>query len=219
VIEGKLADKAVEWADLVLPYVKRHRCIPQVFRSGKSALLIIDMQKFFLESSSHAYLPLAEPIIENVQRLLDAYRSTSNPIAFTRHALCKGESAGTMGRWWGDVVYDEQERSRIITQLAPQASEVVLRKTKYNAFAGTDLESILRKWGTTSVVITGVMTHLCCETTARDAFVRDFDVYFVIDATATKSEDLHIASLKTLADGFAIPVKTDEVIQWVSAKK
>ncbi|MBE0518197.1 MAG: isochorismatase family protein [Thermoplasmata archaeon] len=218
-VEGKLVDKAVEWADSVLPYIKRHHGTPQVFQAGKSALLIIDMQKFFLESSSHAYIPLAEPIIENVQRLLRAYRSASNPIVFTRHALCQGESAGAMGRWWGDVVYDEQERSQIIPQLAPQSDEVVLRKTRYNAFVGTDLESILCKWGITSVVITGVMTHLCCETTARDAFVRDFDVYFVIDATATKSEDLHIASLKTLADGFAIPVKTDEVIQWMSAKE
>lgn len=218
-VEGGLADKAAERTDPARPRADRHQFAPQAFQSGESALLIIDMQRFFLESSSHAYVPLAEPIIENVQRLLDAYRGASSPVVFTRHALCQGESAGAMGRWWGDVVYDDQERSRIIPQLASQAGEVVLRKTRYNAFTGTDLEKLLRKWGTTSVVITGVMTHLCCETTARDAFVRDFDVYFVTDATAAKSEDLHMASLKTLADGFATLAKTDEVIQWVSAKK
>jgi len=65
------------------------------------------------------------------------------------------------------------------------------------------------------VLITGVMTHLCCETTAREAFVRDFKVFFAIDGTATKSDDLHVASLKTLTDGFAIPVTTEEVLGWL----
>ena len=65
-------------------------------------------------------------------------------------------------------------------------------------------------------MICGVMTHLCCETTARDAFMRGFDVYFVMDATATCNEELHLSSLLTLSHGFAVMVETEEVLGWLS---
>lgn len=129
--------------------------------------------------------------------------------------MLRNESARAMGRWWSDVLYDDDEMSAIVPELEPLPWETVLRKTRYSAFAGTDLEERLKGLGVTRLLITGVMTHLCCETTARDAFVRDFDVFFVIDGTATKNEDLHISSLKTLSDGFAIPVETREVIRWM----
>jgi isochorismate hydrolase len=121
-----------------------------------------------------------------------------------------------MGRWWADRIRDEDPMSRIVSSLKPKDSEIVLRKTKYNAFSGTDLEARLRRQGVKQLLITGVMTHLCCETTARDAFTRDFDVFVVIDGMTSSSEDLHVSSLKTLVDGFAIPVTTDEVLRWLS---
>ncbi len=65
------------------------------------------------------------------------------------------------------------------------------------------------------LVITGIMTHLCCETTARDAFMRDYEIYFVIDSTASYNETLHVSSLMTLTNGFAIPVKTDTILKEV----
>jgi isochorismate hydrolase len=69
--------------------------------------------------------------------------------------------------------------------------------------------------GVEQVVVVGVLTHLCCETTARDAFMRGFDVFFVADATATKSLSLHVASLRTLADGFCTLATTEEVLRWM----
>jgi len=105
--------------------------------------------------------------------------------------------------------------SHIVPSLRPTDGEVVLRKSKYNAFAGTDLETELRQLGVKQLLITGVMTHLCCETTAREAFTRDFDVFVVIDGMTSRSEDLHVSSLKTLVDGFAIPVTTEEALRWL----
>ncbi|MES0360330.1 MAG: isochorismatase family protein, partial [Anaerolineales bacterium] len=61
----------------------------------------------------------------------------------------------------------------------------------------------------------GVMTHLCCETTARSAFVRGFEVFFVIDGTATYNEDYHMATLLNLAHGFTTPVLTKEVLKFI----
>ena len=105
--------------------------------------------------------------------------------------------------------------SHIVPSLKPKDGEIVLRKSKYNAFAGTDLEAELKRLAVKQLLITGVMTHLCCETTARDAFTRDLDVFVVIDGMASSSEDLHVSSLKTLVDGFAIPVTTEEALRWL----
>lgn len=86
-----------------------------------------------------------------------------------------------------------------------------MSKHTYNAFYGTDLESHLKELGKTEVIVTGVMTNCCCETTARDAFVRGFRVFFSTDATATSNEDLHNSSLKTLAFGFAYLVNVNSL--------
>jgi len=86
------------------------------------------------------------------------------------------------------------------------------RKEYYSAFFRTDLEDTLRRRGITRVVICGVMTHLCCETTARDAFMSGWEVAMVADGTATLNEELHLSSLRCLVHGFAMPALAEEVL-------
>jgi len=209
-------DKGKKWKRILAPYLSQHRIENVRFVPAESALIVIDMQRYFLETASHAFIPMATEIVDNVRSLVAEYHRKEFPVIFTRHALLQSESPGMMASWWGDNLYDDDEMSRISPALRVEKGDAVVRKTRYNAFTGTDLDGILRRRGVRSLLITGVMTHLCCETTARDAFVRDFKVFFVIDGTATQSEDLQIASLKTLTDGFAIPVTTKEVLEWLS---
>ena len=210
--------KATDYIRLAKPYMSKHRTANHELVPKESALLVIDMQGLFLDKSSHSYLPDAEDIVDNVRDLIDAYRRRSLPIIFTRHASKRSENAGAMGRWWGDVVRDGDKAGDIDPRFAPKKGEKVIRKTRYSAFVGTDMLQHLCAESVSSVVITGVMTHLCCESTARDAFMRDFDVFLIVDGTASKTEDLHVSSIKTLTDGFAIPVKTSEVIRWLKTK-
>jgi isochorismate hydrolase len=214
-IADKLTEKTKEWMELLRPYLSEHRTRAHKFSPKASALLVIDMQRCFLERESHAFLPTSESILGNVESLVAEYRAKSLPIIFTRHAILPDEDPGAMGRWWGDGIRNEDPMSHIVPSLRPADGEIVLRKSKYNAFAGTDLEAELRRLGVKQLLITGVMTHLCCETTARDAFTRDFDVFVVIDGMTSSSEDLHVSSLKTLVDGFAIPVTTEEALRWL----
>jgi isochorismate hydrolase len=100
-------------------------------------------------------------------------------------------------------LHDESPFSRIIPEFAAKPGFKVMRKTQYDAFYGTDLERRLKAAGAKSIVVCGVMTDLCCETTARSAFVRGFDILFCADGTATTSEQLHVSALRTLAHGFA----------------
>jgi isochorismate hydrolase len=99
----------------------------------------------------------------------------------------------------------------LIKAINPHENELVIDKNRYSAFMGTPLEEILKYRKIEDLIITGVMTNCCCETTAREAFMRDYRVFFVSDATATMNNDLHIASLKNLAFAFAYVVDTKDL--------
>lgn len=210
ITENTIKRKSQKWLKDIDKYIKKRKDFQ--LDISRSALLVIDMQNFFLSGSSHAFIPSAKAIVPNIKRLVEAYRRYHYPIVFTRHALTDGEDVGIMGRWWRDTVMDGEYSSRIIPSLKPRKNEFSIRKYKYSPFYNTELEKFLKAKDVKSIVLTGVMTHLCCETAAREAFVRDLEVYFVIDATATINEELHVASLKTLAHGFAVPVITEEVL-------
>jgi isochorismate hydrolase len=201
--EVNLKAKSLNWLEQIGYY--SYNFEDWKFIPSSSALLVIDMQDFFLSENSHAFIAASKAITPNVHRLITAFREAKLPVIFTKHSLLENEEPGIMGRWWADVIREESELSQISPFLAPLSSEAVIRKTRYNAFYKTELEDVLKKEKAKSVVVTGVMTHLCCETTAREAFTRDFEVFFVVDGTATQNEELHLSSLRTLSHGFAVP--------------
>lgn len=89
----------------------------------------------------------------------------------------------------------------------------ILKKYAYDAFYKTELEKFLKEKEIKDIVASGVMTHLCCETTIRSAFIRGFNVYFPIDATATYNKKFHLATFYNLSHGFSIPVLSEEIIK------
>ncbi len=211
--EEGLVDRTERWLRALDAYRSATRGKRHPLTTEGSALLVIDMQRYFLDDGSHAFLADSRPVLENVSALVGRYRELGLPIVFTRHAVKEDEDAGIMGTWWGDTLREGDPMSDIVDELRPVAGEEVLRKTRYSAFIGTDLERKLRSTDVERLIITGVMTHLCCESTARDAFMRDFEVFFVVDGTCSGDDDLHISSLRCLTDGFAIPVTTEEVLR------
>ncbi|MCL0073361.1 isochorismatase family protein [Dehalococcoidia bacterium] len=176
----------------------------------RSALVIVDMQRYFLEDSSHAFIPAARAIVPRLTKLIQAYSQHGLPIVFTRH-LNTDANAGMMSRWWQDLIRADDPASEIIPEF-DLSQGVVIEKSQYDAFYETALDEMLREKGVTQIVICGVMSHLCCETTARSAFVRGFEVFFTVDGTATYTEAFHRATLLNLAHGFAVPVLTHEIL-------
>ncbi len=179
-----------------------------------TAFLIMDMQNFFFDESSHAFTPSAPNIINRIVLLRDRCRELNIPVIYTRHVNTP-EDAGQMGKWWRDYITRENIMSGIINELSEPGMEII-EKTQYNAFYKTDLENILRSRNISQLIISGVMTHLCCETTAREAYVRDFDVFFGIDFTATYNRKFHGSTLCNLAHGFAFPLTADELLEKLS---
>lgn len=215
-VDEDLGAATRDWLQQIRPYRRDKREAQYAFQPDDSALLVIDMQQFFLDEESHAYIPRGRAVLENIAKVVDRFREMDRPIIYTRHAYLDDEPLGVMERWWNDNIREGDPLSEIAPEIKPAIGDVVLRKTRYSAFIGTGLEEMLRSAGIQRLVVTGVMTHLCCETTAREAFMRDFDVYFVVDATASSDDDLHLSSLRTLTDGFVIPVTTEEVLRWKS---
>jgi len=186
----------------------RHRRTSK-YDPEKSALLILDMQSYFLEPSSHAFIPSAAAIVPRLKALAQSYYSYNLPVIFTQH-LNTLQDAGSMASWWKDLIRVDNPQSAIIPDF-DFSNRYVLRKSQYDAFYQTPLEDTLHKKGVSQVVVSGVMTHLCCETTARSAFVRGFEVFFIVDGTATYNEDHHLAALLNLSHGFATPILAAEI--------
>ncbi len=202
-----IGGKAREMLNDVEELRKRH---PLKLSCDKSALLVLDMQRYFLEESSHAFVPSAQAIIPNISKLIDACSEKQIPIIFTRH-LNSETNSGMMAKWWQELITPENPLSEIVDEL-DTSKGAIIKKSQYDAFHETNLEEMLHNKGITQVIICGVTTHLCCETTARSAFVRGFEVFLTIDGTATFRESFHRATMLSAAHGFAMPMLTSEII-------
>ncbi len=180
----------------------------------RSALVVLDAQRFFCDPASHAHLPALAHVLPRIRELVHGFEEAGSPVLYTRHALAEGEDPGRMGDWWGDVVREGTLESRLSPALDAPPRAQVLRKTRYDAFEGTDLDGRLRSAGVTTVVLAGVMTHLCCETTARAAFGRGYHVAVAMDGTASTDEEFHLGSLRALAHGFAQVRTAAQLLRW-----
>lgn len=195
---GTIDTLAGKWMDRFGEPAKRTL---SVFRPADAALVVLDMQRYFLDSESHAYVPGSEEILLRIKILCEAFIEKKRPVVLTRH-INTPENAGIMASWWNDLIQSESPLCSITSDL-PQEKANILTKSRYDAFFRTDLESMLHGFDVRQVVVTGVLTHLCCETTARSAFVRDFHVFFPVDGSATYNEQYHQATLRNLSHGFA----------------
>jgi ureidoacrylate peracid hydrolase len=189
---------------------------PMKLQVPKTALLVIDMQRFFADPAGKGYLPCTKAIMPNMRRLLRVFRKARRPVIFTRHAHHPQMlDAGIMVRWWKESIVEGTPESEILAELAPRASEKIVTKHRYSAFYDTDLQTVLRSLRIEDLVICGVMTNMCVESTARDAYFRDYQTFLPADATGAPTEEMHRASLLNLAYGFSWVTTTAAIIRQV----
>ncbi len=177
-----------------------------------AALLVVDMQRVFLDGSSKVHD--AEAVMQRVGDLARAFRDRGRPVVYTRHLHADdGSDGGNLLWWWGSVIRESSEGGQLHPDVLPRESELVVRKNTYDAFNGTDLHERLEGMGVRDLVVCGVMTNLCCETSAREAFCLGYRVKFVADATGTAADSMQIATLINLAYGFAQVVLAEDLIE------
>lgn len=209
VTSENLKEKTKIWLEKISAF-NQHKI--QISKTN-SALLVIDMQKFFLDPNSSSFTCGGIAIIPNIKKLINVFRKIRLPVIYTKHVHHPGLlDAGIMSWWWDDMCVEGTPESEIHQELEPTLQEKVILKHRYSAFFNTDLETVLRCLKVEDLVITGVMTNMCCESTVRDAYFRDYKTFFLADATGTINEEMHLASLLNLAYGFAYITTTEDII-------
>ena len=207
-----------------------------------TALLIIDMQEYFLNPQS----PFSRLIgrraeglgeyfqerangqaVPNIRRLLDDFRAAKQRVIYTTHA-----SETKDGKDWslpfkrmnaeaneqiGEIALPAKTDpwARIVADLAPASDEVVINKTTYGAFSSTGLDATLRSMGIKTIVLVGVVTNRCVETTMRGAADRGYRVILVDDATATFSQEVQDATTLSLKGAYGFVRQTDETLSLI----
>jgi biuret amidohydrolase len=196
---------------------------------GDVALLVIDVQQEYFKPGGPAAFDSAQSILPQANRLIDGFRKAGKDVIFVQHAhRADGSDAGRMGDFLPPGEADSFVEGSPEVQFHPDLNfrpdDIVVVKRRYSAFLGTDLEAILHTSRTRAVVIVGLMTSFCCETTARDAHGRDYEVLFVSDANEgpdledqegnpVSHQQVLASTLTALAAGFAEIVTTDEILE------
>jgi isochorismate hydrolase len=201
-------EKVQKWQE-ILQTIKKGQI--NLINREKMALLVLDMQKIFGLKSSHAYVPSFPTIVPIIQKLISFFMKNKSKIYLTRH-ITNNIDNDPMVRWWKNPILEEADESNIIDEI-PQDMCTVIKKNQYSAFYNTNLLRELESNHIETLIISGVMTHLCCETTIRDAFMKGFNIILVMDGTASYTEDLHLGSMKSITHGFGQCLSADDLIK------
>ncbi len=154
----------------------------------KTALLVMDLQNVFVAGSEKFSAPDGLLIVERMNQLAAVCRSQRIPVIYTAHQMRRDMS--NLGVFdeiipQAKFISEDDKEAQLHPDLDIQEGDIILKKPRFGAFRGTDLDLILRGKHIETVIIGGVATSVCCETTARQAFHLDYRVIFLGDGTAS----------------------------------
>jgi nicotinamidase-related amidase len=195
---------------------------------AKTVMIVVDMQNDFVAEGAKLRSAQAAAMVPRLAATLKFCRENGIRIIYTTHVHRRdGSDMGLYDDLYGPVadrssLVDGTPGVDIFPDLAPAAGEHLIKKHRYSAFIGTDLDLILREWGIETVIVSGTTTENCCHATARDAMFRNYKVAFLSDATGTfdypdvgqgamSAAEVHKATLIVLAFSTAHVMTVDEL--------
>lgn len=190
---------------------------------GRTALLLIDMQVDFADPAgglgrSGMDMTAPQAAVKQAVLLADAARKAGVPCVFVRLVTHDADETEFLQDWKlrrnadGPPLCREGSPGARFVGPQPQAGEMVFSKTRYNAFMGTGLDAALRDAGADTLVVAGLTTECCIDSSVRDAFERNYHVFVASDATACYAPELHQAALRALALNCAGLATTAELL-------
>jgi len=205
------------------------RTLREKVEPGHSALLIVDVQNDFCAEGGGMHregrdLSLVQAMVPRLAALIEQARAAGVPCIWIRNVY------NNEPNWYLSEVWLEQAMRRRkgayvefpmcerdgwggdFYQVRPRPDEVIMIKHRYGAFESSDLDLILRSRGIRTVIMTGVATNVCVETTARQAFLRDYYVVFTSDCTATYSQAEHDGTLRNIDQFFGQVASAEEIV-------
>lgn len=194
------------------------------FAKERSALLIIDMQQSFISpkgSLSQMGLDTSRTVrvIEPIQQLKAAFVKHGHPVIYLQHLhRPDGLDAGLIEKVFPPIMtlghckagsWDAQ----IIDELQPSEQDIIVSKYRFSGFYNTQLDTVLQQLGVDNLVVCGIATNVCVESTVRDAFYRDYNVFVPMETTAAFFEAAETAALDNFRFAFARVVALHDLIR------
>ena len=192
---------------------------------AKTALVVVDMQNaFMLAGVAHALCPMAEKIVPNINRLAEAVRATGGAVVWIKTTF-----TDDVLRSWSTFfeMVTPQLRARRVAALTADSKghelwatldvrpdDLIVEKDRFSAFiqGSSNLADVLRDRGVDTILITGTVTNVCCESTARDAMMLNFKTVMVTDGNAAMTDEDHNASLCAFYLTFGDIMSTDMLV-------
>lgn len=215
----------VEIPDYVIERVMAKRGRLNVFENfdpRRTALVVIDMQNFFVEE-----VETAQSIIPNINRLARAMRESGGMVAWVQLTVAEAPDGPSLWPIYHDYFFTEAKRQahkdgltegnwghELYADLDIAPADQIVRKTRFSAFiqGSSDLDERLRELDIENLLIAGTATNFCCETSARDAMMVGYRTIMVSDANAARYDEDHIVGLTSVLQSFGDVRTTDEVI-------
>ncbi len=193
------------------------------FEAPKTALLVIDMQNFYV-----AEVDTAISIVPNINRLAAACREKGTPVIWVIMRCAENEGAPSQWQIYHEYFFTEAKGRNHLTQLSPgnegyeiypdldvRDEDRIVTKRRFSPFivGASDLHGILQGLGIENLIVAGTATNMCSESTARDAMMLDYKVVMVEDANAARYDDDHLAGLTSFYQSFGDVRTTDQTIE------
>lgn len=179
---------------------------------ARAALLIHDMQQYFLDFYDHSAAPIPA-LLTNIAQLRDACDAAAIPVYYTAQpAQQSAAQRGLLQDWWGPGITARPERAGVVPELAPRAQDTVLDKWRYSAFVRSDFLQRLQQSGRDQLIICGVYAHIGCLQTAADAFMHDIQPFLIGDAVADFSAEQQQMGLDYVAQRCGVVLNLAQVL-------
>jgi ureidoacrylate peracid hydrolase len=191
----------------------------------QAALVVIDMQNYFVKQGHQSEVPLAREIVPNINRLAAELRRRGGHVAWVRNGT--NDTRESWSNYHNYLQSPERAERRLksmeigedgyafwhLNDIRPEDAQIT--KKRYSAFiqGSSNLEHHLRDRGIDTLLISGTATNVCCESTARDGMMLNFKVVMVADGLATHTDEEHNATLSNFYGQFGDVQTVDEVFQ------
>ena len=196
--------------------------------AARTALVVIDMQNYYVAEGYPNESPIARAIVPNINRLAAELRAAGGKVVWVQT-----DSAEALAKWGNHHKYKltpekaatrlqklsaSDEGFKLYKTLEPKPDDLYVRKIKFSALVGdsSNLDRMLKDNGLEILLIAGTKTNVCCESTARDASMMEYRVAMLSDCTATLNDEEHAAALNGFQISFGDVMTVDEVLERLS---
>lgn len=194
---------------------------PWELNPDSTALLVIDMQNDFVREGAPMEVPMAREFLPNMQAIVQGCRDVGVPVIYSQHLLQDSWDISPLETAYNPALKKRGLRigtsgAAVVEELKPEPQDYIIQKHRYDAFHNTQLENVLATVrglrGVDTVVVIGTVTNICCESTARSAFMRDYKVVMVSDANGGLDQASQEATLAIIARVFGRVVDTQTLL-------